>query len=103
MGKELKKTDEAKDLIAENKNQEVKNKTEIGPLKILMDYAGRLLRKHFIDDKNYESALNVTREILKNTPCENKVNVFNMIKNTFAGYETDKNETVESDVKNDAR
>ena len=99
MGKELKKTDEAKDLIAENKNHELKNKKDSGLLKGLTGY----FKKHFLDKKNYVDALKLTHQILENTPLDNKKNVFNMIKNTFAGYETDKNETVESDVKNNAR
>ncbi len=103
MKEEFKTTDEVKNSTAKNENQEVKNEKESNPLKMLMDYAGQFLRKHFIDDKNYESALKVTREILDNTPSENKTNVFNMIKNTFDGYEADKNRTVESDVKDNTR
>lgn len=103
MGKESKKIGDVEKSVDKNESQEPKNKKESSPLKILMDYAGRFLRKHFVDDKNYEYALKVTRKILKNTPYENKANVFNMIKNTFDGYEVDKNETVESDIKNNAR
>ena len=103
MGKDLKKMDENNNPINENENQRLKNKKESGPLKILMDYAGQLLRKHFIDDKNYTSALKLTREILENTSPENKTNVFNMIKNTFDDYESVKNKTIESNLKDNNR
>lgn len=99
MKKESKNMDDVEKLVDKNESQEPKNKKDNGLLKGLTGY----LKKHFLDDKNYESALKVTREILENASPENKTNVFNMIKNTFDSYEVDKNETVESDIKNNAR
>ena len=103
MEKELKKTDEIKDPIVKNENQEVKNKKEGSPLKMLMDYARQFLRKHFLDDENYKSALKLTRKILENELPENKTNVFNMIKKTFGDYESVKNKTIESNLKDNNR
>lgn len=103
MEKKSKKTDVNKNPINKNKNQELKNKKESSPLKILMDYAGQLLRKHFIDDKNYTSALKLTRKILENTSPENKTNVFNMIKNTFDDYESNQKTIFEPNTKDHIR
>ena len=99
MAKELKKTDKDENPIDQNENQELKNKKGSGLLKGLTGY----LKKHFLDKKNYADALKLTHQILENTPLDNKKNVFNMIKSTFDGYEANKNETVESDIKNNTR
>lgn len=99
----FKKRDSDKNPIYENKNQDGKNKKDNSLLKRLMDCAGQILRKHFRNDKNYKSALEVTRKILENASPENKTNVFNMIKNTFDECESVKNKTVKSDIKNDTR
>lgn len=99
MSKNFKEMDDVEKSVDKNESQKPKNKKDNGLLKVLMDY----LKKHFLDKKNYADALKLTHQILENTPLDNKKNVFNMIKSTFDGYEANKNETVESDIKNNTR
>ena len=104
MGKELKKTDEAKDLIAENKNQEVNNnKKDAHPLQMLKSKITKLVSKHFSSKDNLMKAQTTIKEILGNTSKDDAKHIFNMIENGLANYNLNSKDDIQSDINHDTR